>query len=157
MSQIKYLANAFLLLLLLCALVFTVDKLSSAEIIARQPAMIDVDVPATTTTTVKAGGKNLFSANCATCHALDKTLTGPALRGVTERGPWTERKNLLLWVRNPAATIPKFAYTKALAAQFNGQVMPSFPQLTDGEIEAIFAYIQKVVPAYPAAPLTAME
>src|SRR5690606_12490394 len=30
-------------------------------------------------------GKALFNANCASCHKLDKKMTGPALRGVEAR------------------------------------------------------------------------
>jgi len=37
--------------------------------------------------------------NCASCHALDKKLTGPALLGVEER--WKgNRKNLTAWIKN---------------------------------------------------------
>ena len=39
-----------------------------------------------------AEGKQLFQQNCQTCHSLDKTLTGPALRGFTSRGPWGDKE-----------------------------------------------------------------
>lgn len=91
-------------------------------------------------------GKTIFQANCATCHALDKQLTGPALRGVNERGPWTNRANLHKWVHNPGGFIPTTPYTQQLASQFNGQVMPSFPQLADKEIDAIFDWIKTAPP-----------
>ena len=98
-------------------------------------------------TTIQAqDGKALFNAQCATCHALDKTLTGPALRGVETRGPWTDRKEVVKWVHNPGGYIPTNPYTQQLQAQFNGQVMPSFPQLGEKEIYAILDYIK-------AAPL----
>ena len=32
-----------------------------------------------------AKGKSLFNANCASCHKLDKKMTGPALRNVETR------------------------------------------------------------------------
>lgn len=91
-------------------------------------------------------GKTLFNANCATCHALDKTLTGPALRGVEGRGPWTDRKNLVKWVHNPGGFIPTTPYTQQLAASFGGQIMPGFPQLGEKEIYAIFDYIKTAPP-----------
>lgn len=91
-------------------------------------------------------GKAIFNANCATCHALDKQLTGPALRGVNERGPWTNRANLHKWVHNPGAFIPTTPYTQQLQATMNGQVMPSFPQLSDKEIDAIFDWIKTAPP-----------
>lgn len=91
-------------------------------------------------------GYSLFLSNCASCHALDKNLTGPALRGVEERGPWTDRSNLYKWVVNPAAFIPKHAYTKELLQAYAGQVMPAFPQLTKDEVDAVFNYINAVQP-----------
>ncbi len=93
-------------------------------------------------------GKAIFTNNCQTCHALDRQLTGPALRGVNERGPWTDRKNLIKWVHNPGGFIPTTEYTKNLAATF-GQIMPSFPQLADNEINAIFDYIKTAPPPGP--------
>ena len=51
-------------------------------------------------------GKQLFQQNCQSCHALDKKLTGPALRDVSQRGPWGDRANLVKWIKNPAAFIP---------------------------------------------------
>ncbi|MFN5930145.1 MAG: c-type cytochrome, partial [Sphingobacteriales bacterium] len=32
-------------------------------------------------------GKAIFQQKCAACHAVDKNLTGPALKGVEERWP----------------------------------------------------------------------
>jgi hypothetical protein len=87
-------------------------------------------------------GKAIYSANCATCHALDKQLTGPALRGVEERGPWTNRANLVKWIHNPGAFIPTTPYTQQLVQQYNGQIMPSFPQLGEKEIFAVLDYIK---------------
>ncbi|HYO22030.1 MAG TPA: c-type cytochrome, partial [Flavisolibacter sp.] len=98
-------------------------------------------------TTIQAqDGKALFSSNCAQCHALDKNLTGPALRGVETRGPWTDRKELVKWIHNPAGYIPTTPYTQQLAAQYNGQIMPPFPQFSEKEIFAILDYIKNAPP-----------
>ncbi|WP_299833497.1 c-type cytochrome [uncultured Tenacibaculum sp.] len=35
-----------------------------------------------TITEEQRAGRKLFNANCASCHKLDKDMTGPALRGV---------------------------------------------------------------------------
>lgn len=103
---------------------------------------VDEEVPA-----VHRPGKALFQANCGTCHSVMKSLVGPALAGVETRGPWRNRKNLLKWVRNPAAFIPPTTkYTRNLAAQANGQIMPSFSQLSDAEILAIFDYVRQAAP-----------
>ncbi len=94
-------------------------------------------------------GQQIFQNNCASCHALDKVLSAPALRGVEERGPWTDRANLIKWVHSPGAFIPTTPYTQDLQKQF-GQIMPSFPQLSEADINAIFDYI-KSAPAPGAA------
>ncbi|HEY0042452.1 MAG TPA: c-type cytochrome [Flavisolibacter sp.] len=94
-------------------------------------------------TTIQAqDGKAIFNAQCATCHALDKALTGPALRGVEARGPWVDRKEVVKWIHNPGGYIPTNPYTQQLAAQYNGQIMPSFPQLSEKDIFAILDYIK---------------
>jgi cytochrome c2 len=91
-------------------------------------------------------GQQIFQANCASCHSLDKVLQGPALRGVTGRGPWTDRANLHKWVHSPAAFIPTTPYTQDLQKQY-GQIMPGFPGLPDKDIDAVFDYIEKAPPA----------
>jgi cytochrome c2 len=97
------------------------------------------------------GGQQIFQQNCATCHALDKVITGPALRGVNDRGPWTDRANLHKWVHNPGAFIPTTPYTSALQKTY-GQIMPSFPQLSDKEIDAVADYIKNAPAAGTPTP-----
>jgi len=87
-----------------------------------------------------AEGKQLFQQNCQTCHALDKNLTGPALRGFTARGPWGEKQNIYDWIHNPAAFMAKDKYTQELKAQY-GAIMQAFPQLTNEQIDAIVEYV----------------
>jgi mono/diheme cytochrome c family protein len=88
-------------------------------------------------------GKTIFDANCAPCHRLDKSLTGPALRGTESRGPWRNRHHLFAFTRNPAAFLPLTCYTQTLVAQYNGQIMPAFPQLDDDALNAVYDYIRK--------------
>ncbi|MEO6071460.1 MAG: c-type cytochrome, partial [Chitinophagaceae bacterium] len=85
-------------------------------------------------------------SNCASCHALDKAMTGPALRGVSSRGPWGDRKELYKWIHNPAGYMAKDPYTKGLQQQY-GAIMQAFPQLAEKEIDAIIEYLD----APPAA------
>jgi len=49
----------------------------------------------------------------------------------------------LKWVANPGAFIPSTTYTQQLVTLFNGQQMPSFPQLSDAEKNQIFDYIKE--------------
>jgi cytochrome c2 len=92
-------------------------------------------------------GEQLFKQNCASCHAIDKDVTGPALSGVLNRGPWAEdKKNLYSWVHDPAGFMAKDPYTKGLKAKF-GAMMTGFPQLKNEEIDAIINYVMN-----PPAP-----
>ncbi len=95
-------------------------------------------------------GKSLFSQNCASCHAVNKKLTGPALAGVEDR--WPEKKNLYAWIKNNQAFLKTGdAYANKLYNEYNKTAMNLFPNLTDKDIDAILAYI-KTVPAAGAAP-----
>lgn len=91
-------------------------------------------------------GKQLFQQNCQTCHALDKKLTGPALRGFTSKGPWTDRQNIYDWIHNPAAFIAKDDYARALKDEYDGLVMQAFPQLSNEQIDAIVDYVVAAPP-----------
>jgi cytochrome c2 len=87
-------------------------------------------------------GRELFVQNCSTCHAIKKNLTGPALAGVYDRGPWAmDRKNIFKWVHNPGAFIPTTAYTRTLQKEY-GQIMPSFIQLSEYDVEAVMAFVK---------------
>ena len=98
-------------------------------------------------------GKALFSANCASCHAVNKKLTGPALAGVEDR--WPEKKNLYAWIKNSAAFLKTGdPYATKLYEEYNKTAMNNFPGLADADIDAILAYI-KTVPAAGAAPAAA--
>jgi mono/diheme cytochrome c family protein/predicted secreted protein len=95
-------------------------------------------------------GKALFSANCASCHAVNKKLTGPALAGVEDR--WPEKKNLYAWIKNSAAFLKTGdPYANNLYNEYNKVAMNQFPGFSDADIDAILAYI-KTVPAPGAAP-----
>ncbi|MGZ5135266.1 MAG: c-type cytochrome, partial [Flavitalea sp.] len=86
-------------------------------------------------------GETLFKQNCASCHSITKDLTGPALAGMMERGPWAEnKKNLYDWIHNPQAFMAKDPYTQALKQKY-GTVMTAFPQLKDTDIDAIIEYV----------------
>jgi len=95
-------------------------------------------------------GKALFSANCASCHAVNKKLTGPALAGVEDR--WPDKKNLYSWIKNSAAFLKTGdPYANNLYNEYNKVAMNQFPGLSEADIDAILAYI-KTVPAPGAAP-----
>ena len=95
-------------------------------------------------------GATIFQTNCASCHAVNKDLTGPKLAGVESRGPWSDRKKLYAWIHNPPKFMQSDAYTQGLKQQFGGVMMAAFPQLSEKEIDAVVAYINKAASATPA-------
>jgi cytochrome c551/c552 len=85
-------------------------------------------------------GKQLFNQKCASCHAIDKKLVGPALKGVEDR--WPEKAQLYAWIRNSSAVV-KSGYPRAVEVynEYNKIQMTAFPELKDADIDAILAYI----------------
>ncbi|HQR92304.1 MAG TPA: c-type cytochrome [Sediminibacterium sp.] len=88
-------------------------------------------------------GKALFSTNCASCHAVHKKLTGPALAGVEDR--WPDRTKLNAWIKNSAAFLKTGdVYANNLYNEYNKTAMNQFPGLSDKDIDAILVYIKSV-------------
>lgn len=86
-------------------------------------------------------GKALFSQNCASCHAVNKQLTGPALAGVEER--WAKKEDLHAWIKNSAAFLKTGdPYANELYQKFNKTAMNAFPSLSDADIDAILGYVK---------------
>jgi mono/diheme cytochrome c family protein len=92
-----------------------------------------------------AAGKELFTGNCAQCHAksMKDNLTGPALAGTEERWAAYPRKDLYSWIRNSQALI-KTGHPRAteLWNTYKPTQMNSFTGLTDEQIESLLLYIK---------------
>jgi len=89
-------------------------------------------------------GKSLFNQHCAACHHLDKKMTGPALRGVTER---LETDWLHKWIKNSAEVIKSGdAYAVKIFEEYNRSAMNTFPQLSEADIDNILAYTAESKP-----------
>jgi cytochrome c551/c552 len=85
-------------------------------------------------------GKALFQLNCASCHNPIKVVTGPALKGVTDRV--TDRKLLHDWIHNNTRVLASGnTYFNNLFDQYGKAPMNTFPGLSDAEIEAILKYV----------------
>ncbi len=85
-------------------------------------------------------GAALFQKNCKSCHALDRKMTGPALKGVNER---REEAWLLKWIKNAPAMIASGDPTAVqLYNENNKMLMTPMPMLTEGNILSILAYIK---------------
>jgi cytochrome c551/c552 len=96
-------------------------------------------------------GKALFNANCASCHKIDKDLTGPALMGVEER--WSSKDLLKLWIKNWDAAVKTGDAYAVKMKDWSPNVMNVFPNLADAELEAILTYIREWKPAAPPTPV----
>ncbi|MDG1888819.1 MAG: c-type cytochrome [Flavobacteriaceae bacterium] len=90
-------------------------------------------------------GKNLFNANCAACHKLNKKAVGPALSGVTEK---YDKDWLYSWIRNGSQMIKDGdAQAVAVWEEYNRSVMTNYPQFSDEQIDNILAYTNFTPPA----------
>jgi len=106
-------------------------------------------------------GKDLFKANCATCHNknMKDKLTGPALAtGLANWASYPE-EDLHEWIKNSQGMIAK-GHPQAVKIwnEYKPVVMTAFPTLTDENIADIIAYIHGVTDGtYPpkdaAAPV----
>jgi mono/diheme cytochrome c family protein len=89
-------------------------------------------------------GKAIFLGKCASCHNPNMKVksTGPALGGVTAR--WAGRETQIKqWIRNSALFLKTGdQYATALYNEYNKSNMTAFPNLTDGEIDAVLGYIE---------------
>jgi mono/diheme cytochrome c family protein len=84
--------------------------------------------------------KNTFTTRCASCHAINKTLTGPALAGIHER-------HSIEWIVNfvkSSQTMVQAGDKEAVAVfeKFNMIPMPAHPDLTEEDIKGIVEYIK---------------
>ncbi|WP_018618795.1 c-type cytochrome [Spirosoma luteum] len=88
-------------------------------------------------------GKTLFTNNCAQCHAVTgEKVVGPGLKGIEERAP--SRDWLHKWIRNSSAVIASGDAYANQVFNANGKVqMPSFPGLSDADIDGMLAYIDQ--------------
>jgi len=145
MGQVRHIIYACLILIVSIIVITFLTKVSETTLKNEQTAVIDFEP--SKIENKSSYGNQLFKTNCATCHAMDKVLSGPALRGVTGRGPWAEDKgNLKKWIKNPAKFISTNQYIKNLQIEYGGQIMTAFSNLSDEEIDAIIEYISNPSP-----------
>jgi mono/diheme cytochrome c family protein len=98
-------------------------------------------------------GKAKFSTKCASCHAINSKVIGPALAGVEDR--WPDRSLLIKWVQNyEAAAATGDPYAKAMVG-FSSTAMQLFPELKDADVESVLAYIKTA--GAPPPPTTTTE
>lgn len=92
--------------------------------------------------TLAIDGKNLFQANCASCHHPTKPMTGPALKGVLTRVP--NKQWIYDFVHNSTKVIASGdEYALNVFKNNGGVVMTNFPNLSNEEIDAILNYCEE--------------
>ena len=140
----KYLVRGFLLASL-CVVVFQAGKilfnLTPDSVESEQQGFCGVSYNLPPLNEVSHKGKQLFQQNCASCHALHKHLTGPALMNVEDR--WPSKKLLITWIRNwPKAVRTGDPYAIEMAKS-TPSVMNVFEDyLSTEDVESILEYIK---------------
>lgn len=95
-------------------------------------------------------GKTIFNSRCASCHNVNKQVTGPALAGVDKRRSIDWIIGFVHSSQNLVKNGDKDAV--ALFAQFNQIVMPDHPDLTDVQIKSIVDYIKSAAASVSDKP-----
>lgn len=143
-DQISKVLGISLLVFLLFSISLSAQDAEVAE------AAAEAEAPAGGGDPVK--GKSLFNQNCAACHALDRKMTGPALRNVETRLAEEEgldREWLYAWIKNSPGMIKSGdAYAVKIYNEYNQAAMTAFPTLSNQDIDDILAYTA----APPATP-----
>lgn len=85
-------------------------------------------------------GQQLFKANCAACHKVDKDMTGPALAGIENR---RTKEWLHKYIRN-SNDLLRAGDSTALSLYNDWDKIPmnAFPNLNNKDIDAMLAYIR---------------
>ena len=92
-------------------------------------------------------------SKCASCHALDKDLAGPKLRGILDAEPYGgDLAKISHWVRNVNKLVVTDKHYQDLKTKFGCSVMTEFSvdALPEKDLEAIIKYTSTPV----AAPTT---
>ena len=86
-------------------------------------------------------GSKLFNANCASCHALNNKVVGPALVGVVDKYG-EDYTWLLSWIKNNQKLV-KGGDERAnkIYAEYNGAAMNIFENLSDDQITSVLMWI----------------
>jgi mono/diheme cytochrome c family protein len=138
-NQGRYIIHAVLLLFLLLSVLFIFKKLVTTNPATEENSVV-IEHNNVKPSIALSVGRSLFQQNCASCHNITKDMTGPALFGLEERGPWNDRKKLYDWIHNPPKFMTGSSYVKSLREKF-GIMMTAFPTLSEKDIDAIVDYI----------------
>ncbi len=85
-----------------------------------------------------AAGEAKYSAICVACHAAEKRLIGPALKGVYERRSPAWVMNMII---GPDKMLKEDPIAKALLKEYNNAIMLN-QNLTEDETRAVAEYLR---------------
>ena len=103
------------------------------------PVVIFLSLLSFANNSVAQDGKALFKANCAACHAIDKDLTGPALKDVETR--WPSKALLVTWIKNWNKAVATGDPYAVKIKDWGAAQMSVFENLSDKEVDAILGYV----------------
>lgn len=84
-------------------------------------------------------GKKLFAAHCASCHGIDKPITGPALAYISRL---RDEKWLYSYTRNHQQLADSIdRYANCLQNEYGKTAVPGYRNWSDPEISAIYNYV----------------
>jgi len=92
-------------------------------------------------------GAAIFKQKCTACHAIDKAVVGPALKGLDTK---YDEAWLIKWIKNAPSFIASGDAKAVKAAEFSPAMMSAFPELSDDDVKNIIEYV-KVGDVKPAA------
>ncbi|MDR2122671.1 MAG: c-type cytochrome [Flavobacteriaceae bacterium] len=106
-------------------------------------------------------GEKLFKDNCTACHALDRKLTGPALKGIVTSlaAEGIDKEWLHKWITNNEA-LRKSGDKRAnqIFEEYNQTAMDIFEgRLSDQDIDDILAYVENPPVPEEAAPVAVQK
>ncbi|TXF89071.1 cytochrome c [Neolewinella aurantiaca] len=136
-------------------ILFILSLLAGYTLAEEQPVAIMATTTAASRTAPEAQqasaaytiGRRVWNANaCGSCHNknMKDDMTGPALRGVTERWADYPEQDLYDWIRNSQALVAA-QHPRALVVwkENDKRVMSNYPNLTDEELEGLLAFIEE--------------
>ncbi len=98
-------------------------------------------------------GRQLFAANCSSCHAIAKEVVGPALMDVDKR----RTEAWIIAFVHASQKVIQSGDTAAvrLFESHNRTIMPDHPALSNDDIKSIIAYIKTDGERIKAQPVSA--
>ncbi len=151
MTKVKFTRLTFLLLFTLFAVnnpLFA--QAPDGDAAAALPAGLSAD-PA-----VIAKGKEIFTGNCTSCHAVHEKVIGPALFGVWDRAP--SREWIYNFVKNSTKVIKSGdPYAVKLYNEYKKTQMTSFQNYGPAEVDAVLSYINSVKPPEPPTTISTTD